>query len=113
MFVKTFSYRVRPDKLAVYLDIQDRVCRLYDQQLAERTAYLQNAQDPLCWVEIHWFTDRAACEVSTQRIKHDPDLQQLWYQFSGVLDPSWPIQVNEYEERVDLGQQPPEALGDF
>lgn len=103
MYVKTFRYGVRPEKLDEFLAIQEKVIRFYARQLSEKAVYLQDARDPFTWLEIHWFPDEATCRASASRLQEDPALKRIWQQFSEVLDPLSPAVVEEFQQH-SLGE---------
>lgn len=98
MFVTTFRYRVRPEKLGDYLDVQRRASEIYAQLVPNPPLYLQSANDPCQWLELHWYTDDMAYRLIRNQLSQHPDIPALWQAFQETLDHTFPGFLEEFRE---------------
>jgi hypothetical protein len=87
MFVKVYRYRIQPDKTDACLAIQERAARIYRKHIRYRSVHLRNLDDPCQWLEIHWYPDEETYRNRIDRINSDPEIDRLWSEFQGILDP--------------------------
>lgn len=99
MYVKILRYRVLPEQLQAFLEIQRRAAEIYRMHLPAETRYFQSSDDPAVWIEVHRYGDREAFLAVSQRLQHDPVVRRLWQEFQATLDPQYPGSIEQYEER--------------
>ncbi len=87
MFVKVYSYRIRPDKEQEFIAIQEAANRIYSRHVEFRSVHLQNRDDPSRWMEIQWCQDEDAYNNAIRRIDAEPEIGSLWERFQALLDP--------------------------
>ena len=98
MFVTTFRYRVRPEKLGDYLEVQRRASEIYAQVVPNPPLYSQSAKDPCQWLELHWYADEMAYRLIRNQLAQHPDIPTLWQAFQETLDPAFPGFLEEFRE---------------
>lgn len=86
-----------------YLAVQEQAVHIYRLYELEPARYFQSRSDPHAWVEVHRFPDGEACRATSDRLNRDPKILALWQAFQATLDPKFPPQVEEFEERVWFG----------
>lgn len=106
MFVQICRYRILPATVDRYLSIQEQASRVYQLHGLQPAIHLQSHSDPQTWIEVHRFADEPSCRAATQRINADPQVLALWEAFKATLDPAVPPQIEEFDERGALVQQP-------
>lgn len=109
MFVKVCRYRVLPAMMDRYLSIQEQAARIYQKYDFDPASYYQNHSDPTCWVEIHRFADEQTCHEAARQMSRDPHLLALWKAFEETLDPKFPPQIEEFDERVGFASRARES----
>jgi hypothetical protein len=87
MIVKVYRYRIQPDKTDAYLAIQERAARIYRKHIRYRSVHLRSLDDPSQWLEVHWYPDQETYRNRIDRINSDPEIDRLWSEFQGILDP--------------------------
>ena len=105
MFVRICRYRVLPTMVNRFLAVQERAHDIYRKHVPERTAYYQSTSDPQQWVEIHHYASEEACHRSSLRISQEPEIVALWQEFQATLDPSFPTIIEEFQQRVWMGDK--------
>jgi hypothetical protein len=100
MFVKVYSYRIRPARAKEFLRIQERAGHIYRKHVAYRAVHLQKRDDPCQWLEIQWYSDEAAYRRSMELINAEPEIERLWREFQTVLDPEDRTIVEEYYNQM-------------
>lgn len=83
-----------------YLAIQEQAGRIYHLYELEAATHFQSRQDPNVWIEIHRFADGDSCRATTDRLNRDPKILALWQAFQATLDPNFPPQFEEFDQRV-------------
>ncbi len=83
-----------------YLAVQEQASRIYQLYELEPATHLQSRQDPNTWIEIHRFVDGNACRATTDRLNRDPKILALWQAFQATLDPKFPPEIEEFDQRV-------------
>ncbi len=104
MFVTTFRYRVRPEKLGDYLDVQRRAGEIYSQFVPNPPTFLQSAHDPCQWLELHWYADEATYKLVRLQLSQHPDIPSLWQAFQATLDGEFPGFLEEFREPASRAQ---------
>ena len=74
MPVKVYRYRVRPDAVERFLEIQRRADALYGQHVEYRQELLQSRDDPAEWLELHRFEDEEAYSSGLTRLNEEPEI---------------------------------------
>lgn len=100
MFVKTYSYRVQPDKLQEMLTIQQRASQAYARHVSVRSVLLKDQDDPDRWLEIQWFPDEQVFKKGMVAINSDEEISELWEAFQNTLAPGEQIIVEETFEQI-------------
>jgi len=90
VFVKVYRYHIRTDKTEEFLDIQERVGKIYKKHVAYRAVYLQSQDDPGLWLEIQWCGDEDTYLEAMNAINAEPGIKELWQDFQTLLDPEKP-----------------------
>ena len=100
MFVKVYSYRIKPARVKDFLNIQEQAADIYRKHAAYRVVHLQKQDDPCQWLEIQWFEDEAAYRRSMDLINDEPEIERLWQKFQTVLDPGDNAITEEYYNQI-------------
>ncbi len=87
MFVKVYRYRIRPERRAEFLSIQQLVGRVYSRYVRYRAVFLADVEDGERWMEIHWYEDESSYRESVDLINSDPEIEGLWRRFQALLHP--------------------------
>jgi hypothetical protein len=80
---RVYRYRVRPEAVERFLEIQRRADALYGQHVQYRQELLQSRDDPAEWLELHWFEDEEAYKAGLARLNENPEIAEL---FAGFLE---------------------------
>ena len=90
MNVKMYRYRIQPDQIERFLDIQKRADWIYRKHINYRITHFQSRTDPAAWVETHWFPDADTAAAAAALAEREPELSRLFAEFVAVLDPADP-----------------------
>lgn len=82
-----------------YLAVQRRAANLYEQLGGEHVFYFQSEHDPCEWMELHQYPSEGVCRATAEKLGRQPEVIALWEQFQSTLDPHYPLQVDEYQQR--------------
>ena len=85
MFVKTYSYSIKPERERDYLDIQVKSEQIYSRFTYKQTLYLQNRADSSKWIEMHIYQDEKSYIDSIHAVDQHPEIHDLYKQFLEVI----------------------------
>ncbi|QCR32737.1 hypothetical protein [Lysinibacillus sp. SGAir0095] len=105
MFVKVYRYQIQEDKINHYLEIQQKVLKIYKEQLNIEVIYLQNQISPVNWIEMAFYK----CEKEEYRkkiklINEQNEIQEYFNAFQATLIPGTEIVEEEYRNIPVVGQ---------
>lgn len=100
MFVKTYHYRILPEKTEQCLAIQQRAGQIYDRHVRSRVVILKSREDPKQWLEIHWYPNEEIYRRGMNLINAESEIDQLWQEFQETLDPAEPTVQEEFYEQL-------------
>lgn len=92
--------RVLPGREAKLIEFLRGARPFYEEPGGIRVRLLQDADDPLRFIEIVEYADRAAFERDDRRVNSDPTMQRYLAEWRQLLD--GPVEVRKY---LDLGGQ--------
>lgn len=101
MFVRAHRYRIQPERLDEYLEIQRRAHELDQALMPQRTVYLRHARDPYLWLELHWYASAEMCRLHEQQAQEHPQTSELWRAFQATLDPAFPSTVEDFFQHAN------------
>jgi hypothetical protein len=84
--VRAYRYRVHPDAVGRFLQIQRRADELYRRHVDYRQELLQSRDDPAEWLELHRFEDEHAYRAGLARLNEDPEIAELFAAFLETLE---------------------------
>ncbi|CAM3726400.1 hypothetical protein [Mesobacillus thioparans] len=102
MFVKTYSYSIKPERERDYLDIQVKSEQIYSRFTNKQTIYLQNRADSSKWIEMHIYQDEKSYTHSIHSVDQLPEIQELYKRFLEVITSAEELKVADYNQ-VFLG----------
>jgi uncharacterized protein YbaA (DUF1428 family) len=105
MFVKLYRYRVRPDKVEDYLDIQARACSVYRKYTEFQAVHLRDHSDPSLWIELNFYPDRQSYDKAISAVNSDPMIHQLFAEFQATLVDGTDIEEEEYIQVLVDGER--------
>jgi hypothetical protein len=85
MFVKTYSYSIKPERERDYLDIQVKSEQIYSRFTNKQTLYLQNRADSSKWIEMHIYQDEKSYTDSIHAVDQHPEILDLYKHFLEVI----------------------------
>jgi hypothetical protein len=102
MFIKTYTYRILPDKIKEFLALQREANAFYRERVDFNVEYLESDRIPGEIVEIQYFADRQTCEKAKRELEADPRSLELERRFETMLDPHAPPVREEEFEQLDM-----------
>jgi len=84
--IKIYRYRVSPEKVNQFLEMQKQADSLYREHITYSIAYVRSVTDPWEWMEIHEYPDREMLSI-TEKLSEDNRLKSLFQEFLNLLDP--------------------------
>jgi hypothetical protein len=96
--IKIYRYRIQPERIDRFLEIQKRADWLYRKHLNYKINHCQCRTDPAQWIEMHWYPDEAALNAVDALAAQEPELARQFHDFLEVLDPADP---KIHEELLD------------
>ncbi|MGU3472104.1 hypothetical protein ACLBWT_13275 [Paenibacillus sp. D51F] len=102
MYVKVYSYRIKPDKRHEFLELQKKAGERYGRELVFRTHYLNSSSDPDSWMELTWYKDEETYRKGMRQLEGDEELSGLFRSFEELLAEGTAVAEMDYEERLVL-----------
>lgn len=103
MYVKVYSYRIKPDRRHEFLELQKRAGERYGRELDYRTHYLNSRSDPDLWMEMTWYKDEQTYREGMRKLEGDEELGGLFRSFEKLLaDGTAGIVEMDYEDKLLL-----------
>jgi predicted enzyme related to lactoylglutathione lyase len=86
--VKIYRYRIQPDKVPQFLNIQREADKLYREKVEYKLSHYQSESDSWQWTEIHHYPNREMLQIAENLSDEYPPLKLLFKEFLETLDPS-------------------------
>lgn len=96
MYVKMYTYHVRPERVNDYLIIQKRADLIYSKFVLKHSFHLNNRDEPSKWVEIHQYESEEHYREAITKINTEQEMNELFVQFLDVLIPHTAIVEEDY-----------------
>ncbi len=94
--IKTYRYRIQPDKVLEFLAIQKQSDGFYREKVDYTISLYQSEKDPWQWAETHRYPSREMLVIAENILDDCPPLKILFQQFLEILDPN----DKEIEEEI-------------
>ncbi|MFC4410910.1 hypothetical protein ACFOZY_10825 [Chungangia koreensis] len=85
MYIKVYSYHVRPDKVEKYIKIQQMADSIYSEYVEKTTLHLNCIEDSTKWTEIHQYASEEAYQQAMEKINAHLAINELYEAFREVL----------------------------
>ena len=87
MFVKIYEYHIKKDMEQCFLEIQEKVARIYNEHIKCEVAYLKSTEDETLWLEIAKYSSEEEYLSKIQNVNNEPAIKELYDQFESCLVP--------------------------
>lgn len=88
MYVKIYRYRIQPDKVGRYLEIQRQATVYTRDTFNYEISLLRSKEDPWEWTEIHRYWVKESFERASIVADSEPELKRLFPEFQRTMDPN-------------------------
>jgi hypothetical protein len=96
VFIKIYSYHIKPDKFQEYLIIQEEANRIYSKFTDNKILHLQSKVDKTKCVEIQIYKNEQIYFDTIQIIDQKPEIQDLYKRFIEVITSHEEISEQDY-----------------
>ena len=97
MFIKLYSYHIKPDKLQEYLEIQEEANRIYSLYSDSKIIHLQSKNDETKWVEIQIYKNEQFYYKTIKKLDKKQEIQVLYKRFLEVIISHEEISEDNYQ----------------
>ncbi|MBT2680121.1 hypothetical protein J7E38_13990 [Bacillus sp. ISL-35] len=99
MFVKTYSYSIKPEREKDYLEIQVKAEQIYSRFTNKQTFYLQSKEDSSKWMEMHIYQDEKSYTDSIHAVDQQPEIKEMYKHFLEVITSEEELTEDSYNIR--------------
>ncbi|UII55157.1 hypothetical protein LS684_16055 [Cytobacillus spongiae] len=85
MFVKIYQYHIQEDKVADYLELQEKTSTIYCKYIEHKSIYLQSQKDLTKWMEIAKYPDEKEYHKCLRLIHEEEEINLLYKKFCSYL----------------------------
>ncbi|WP_144475992.1 hypothetical protein [Cytobacillus oceanisediminis] len=96
MFVKTYSYSIKPEREKDYLEIQVKAEQIYSRFTNKQTLYLQSKADSSNWIEMHIYQDEKSYTDSIHAVDQQPGINDFYKRFLEVITSVEELKEDDY-----------------
>ncbi|WP_079508589.1 hypothetical protein [Mesobacillus jeotgali] len=100
MYVKIYSYRLKPNREEEYRDIQLRAEKIYSSFSDKQTLYLESKTDSLQRLEIHIYKNENSYSDAIQEIDTQQEIQLLYKSFLEVISSIEELTEEDYNQII-------------
>ncbi|RSD28834.1 hypothetical protein [Mesobacillus subterraneus] len=97
MYVKVYSYHIKPGMEREYLQIQEEAEQIYARYIDKQTLHLKSKYNQTKWMEIHMYESEELYKDRIQLIDQQSDIQELYKRFLTVVNTDDCLSEEEYE----------------
>ena len=85
MFIKIYEYRIREDREALFLSIQEKAASIYQAHMNCEIMLLKCLEDKTKWLEISRYNSQDDYLNGMKRVNEVPAIQYLFKEFESCL----------------------------
>jgi len=83
--VKIYEYHIKEDMESVFIDIQEKVLKIYKEYISCEVMYLKSLEDETKWMEVGMYNCEEDYENGMKKMNEKTAIQQLFQQFELCL----------------------------